>query len=87
MTYITYDIRHTTVILMTLWVSKEALGPQEHSTPSQTASKIVYSWSKLKNAWTKFSFVFLKISFVYFKSKEGMEKRICFENILMFCNK
>ena len=38
----TYDIWHMTYINMSIWVSKEALEPQECSQPSYISYKIVF---------------------------------------------
>ena len=40
--YDIHDIWHMTCINMSIWVSKEALGPQECSQPSYIVYKIVF---------------------------------------------
>ena len=43
MTYMTCMVRcHTSNVCMSIWVSKEALGPQECSQPSKISNKIVF---------------------------------------------
>ena len=65
------DIWHFTCIYISIWVSKEALGPQECSQLSTISYKIVFSAKNLNILFPDFSFVFCKTSFVYFVSLEA----------------
>ena len=64
--YDIHDIWHMTCINMSIWVSKEALGPQEYSQPSYIFYKIVFRAKNWNILIPHFSFVFFRISFVYF---------------------
>ena len=67
MTYLTCMVLwHTPYVCMSIWVSKEALGPQECSQPSYIFYKIVFRAKNWNILIPHFSFVFFRISFVYF---------------------
>ena len=57
------------VISMSIWVSKEALGPQECIPPTKSIPNTIFKGKKRKTLVPNFSFLFSEIFFVYFKSK------------------
>ena len=54
--YDIHDIWHLKCIYMSIWVSKEVLGPQECSQPSYISHKIVFNNGNI--LFPEFSFVF-----------------------------
>ena len=65
MIYMTCMVRcHTSNVCMSIWVSKEALGPQACSQPYKISYNIVFRANNLNILFPDFFFVFFKISFV-----------------------
>ena len=62
-----HGIWHLTCTYMSIWVSKEALGPQECSQPYQTVYTIVLRAKNVNFMSPEFSNVFFRISFVYIR--------------------
>ena len=60
-----------TCINMTIWVSKEELGPQDCSKPSYIFNKPVFRAKNWNIQIPHFSFVFFRSSFVYFTEFVG----------------
>ena len=69
--YDIYDIWHLACIFMSIWVSKEALGPQEYSQPSYIFYKIVFTGQKLKYPDSSFFLCIFRIFFLYFTEFVG----------------
>ena len=76
---------HIMVIIISIWVSKEALGPQECIHQLKVSPILFHKVKKRKTLVPNFSFVFSEISFVYFKSNVESEDLILSNKFWSFC--